>query len=213
MRAITANVHQLERSMGANAYLLDLGDRSAVVDPGLPFGAKAVVSELCDHARLESVTDILLTHYDFDHAGAATYVAQQTGAVIWIAAPDAAVLAGEAGAPTVVRSLMNIFGKAKLPTNVKFIDTQRNSWVIEGVRAIPTPGHTAGHSAFMFDECVMVGDAARVNNDGTLRDFPSVLVSDMARARRSINELEGLRGDWWLPGHGQVARRATEGAA
>jgi glyoxylase-like metal-dependent hydrolase (beta-lactamase superfamily II) len=65
MRELIDSIHHLDGARGANAYLIEAGDRSVVVDTGVPSGAKRLVAEL-EAARIPPITDVVITHYDPD---------------------------------------------------------------------------------------------------------------------------------------------------
>jgi glyoxylase-like metal-dependent hydrolase (beta-lactamase superfamily II) len=76
----------METARAGNAYLLELGDRSVLVDSGLSSSAGKVVAELTA-ARIPRLTDVVLTHYDPDHVGGAATVQSATGATVWLGPP------------------------------------------------------------------------------------------------------------------------------
>jgi len=206
MRKITDSVARLERAQGANGYVITREGRHAVVDPGLPFTAGAVVRELRDAGVLDDVDDILLTHYDLDHAGAAARLAAATGARTWIGAADAQILRGHAGAGTRFRWFLNRLGRPGLGDRTEAVDATGPVEILPGVTGVPTPGHTPGHLAFRFEDCLFIGDAALVRADGSLRQFPGFLVTDRAAARASADLLARSGATWILPGHGSARR-------
>ena len=104
---------QLEKSRGANGYVIPIGDTYAVVDPGMKSGAQAVVAELTAAGILGSVSHVLLTHYDIDHAGAALALTTETGAQLWIGRADADILSGRRPAGTFSRRLTSSIGRTR----------------------------------------------------------------------------------------------------
>ncbi len=81
-----------------------------------------------------------------------------------------------------------------------------------GIRAVHTPGHTAGHLAFLVGErrVLIAGDAA-ANMRKLSTPFP-YFTEDMAEAKRSIAKLAELDFDVACFGHGTVLRGEANAA-
>lgn len=205
MKKLPNGVLQLEKSRGANGYVLPLRDSFAVIDPGMKSGAGGVIAELSDAGVAKDVSHILLTHYDIDHAGAALALVEATGAQLWIGRPDAEILRGQRPAGTFSRRITSSIGRPKLPVEVHFLG--ESPGFLEEVTAIATPGHTPGHHAFVWGKSVFSGDAVMVRDDGTLKQFPRLLITDKPAALASTAVLESLDVQWICPGHGKVTAR------
>jgi glyoxylase-like metal-dependent hydrolase (beta-lactamase superfamily II) len=205
MHELPNGAFQLDNSRGANGYVIPLDRGFAVVDPGMKSGARAVVAEVARAGLTGAVTDVLLTHYDVDHAGAALAVAAENGAKLWIGRADADILAGRRSPGTFARRVLSSMGRPKLPGIVHFLG-ETEGFPGE-IRAVPTPGHTPGHFAFVWRQTVFSGDAAMVRADGTLRQFPALLITDKAQALASTAVLEDLDVQWICPGHGRPVQR------
>jgi hydroxyacylglutathione hydrolase len=222
MHQLTENVFQLDKAAGANAYLVvgvsgvDNGDggagdgdsagvgvgvaRSVLIDTGLGFGAEAVRAEIESARDLPPVTDIVLTHYDPDHAGAAAALQKTLGARVWIGRADAPILRQATKPPTRSRRMMGLFGKPRPPADL--LEIGEESEIIPGLLAIPAPGHTPGHTIYTWRGVVFCGDAARLK-DGRLMQFPSFLISDKVEAVESELLIASLRPRLVCPGHGK----------
>ncbi|MFQ4148415.1 MBL fold metallo-hydrolase [Arthrobacter sp. LAPM80] len=205
MRELESGALQLQKSSGANGYVIPLGSTYAVLDPGMWFGAKAVIGELATAGILGSVGHILLTHYDLDHAGAALALANETGAQLWIGRADADILAGRRPPGSPGRRITSRFMRPKLPDNALYIE--KDARFPDSITAIPTPGHTPGHFAFSWERTIFCGDAARVQPGGDMKEFIPFLNTDRPLARASMQILEALDVDWVCPGHGRVTRK------
>ena len=205
MQKLSNGAFQLSSSRGANGYVLELADGYAVIDPGMKSGARGVIAELAEAGILGAVSHILLTHYDIDHAGAALALAEATGALLWIGRADADILAGRRPAGTLSRKVTSSIGRPRLPGTVHFLGEYPG--FPADVTAIATPGHTPGHHAFVWDGSVFSGDAVMVRRDGTLKQFPRLLITDKAQALDSTTILDALDVRWVCPGHGKVTAR------
>ena len=69
--------------LGNNVYLLESAGTKAIVDPS----CKA--DEICELAGGTDISQILITHYHFDHTGAANALRNMTGAKTYASAVDA----------------------------------------------------------------------------------------------------------------------------
>jgi hydroxyacylglutathione hydrolase len=205
MHELPNGAFKFNKSRGANGYVVPLGDGFAVVDPGMKSGARAVISELADAGFAGAVRHILLTHYDVDHAGAALAVASAVGAPVWIGRADADILAGRRDRGTVFRKLLASVGRPTLPGTVSFLG--ESAGFPQEITAVPTPGHTPGHFAFVWEETVFSGDAAMIRSNGTLKQFPRLLITDSSQALASTAVLQDLDVKWFCPGHGKPVQR------
>ncbi|MDN4598210.1 MBL fold metallo-hydrolase [Leifsonia virtsii] len=206
MREVIEGLYRVEAARAGNAYLFEGGDRSVLVDSGLASGAAKVVAELSG-ARIPRLTDVVLTHYDPDHVGAAAAVQRATGATVWLGAADARILRGEVPPPTRTRrAMMRVgwLGRADLPQLTELPDDAETE-VVPGVVAVPAPGHTPGHHLVRWRGVAFIGDAARLSH-GRLVHFPGFLISDRAQADATLTAIAASRPRLVLPGHGAPGR-------
>ena len=202
MQSVYPGVFRLDRSLGSNGYLVEAGERVAVIDPGLAPGFGRIVRELVEARVFERVTDILITHYDLDHVGVAGRLQAVTDSTVWIGRADAEVLEGTRPAGTAYRRLITRIPVRPFPGRVERLDGEAE--VFPGVRALPTPGHTDGHLAFVRGEVLFAGDAVLGDDRTGFRQFPTFLTTDRAAALRSEEVLRALDARWLCPGHGRV---------
>lgn len=205
MIKLESGAFQLQKSKGANGYVIPMGSSYVIVDPGMALGAKAVIAELDAAGILNEVRHVVLTHGDMDHAGAARMLAAATGGQLWIGRADADILAGRQAPGTLFRKLLSKIMPPKLPETVLYLG--ESPGFPESVSAVPTPGHTPGHFAFVWGRAVFCGDAARVLGDGSLKQFFRPLITDTNKALASTSVLEALDAAWICPGHGKVTKR------
>ncbi|MDQ4504530.1 MBL fold metallo-hydrolase [Sinomonas sp. ASV322] len=207
MESIYPSVYRLQHSAGSNGYVVLDGGRVAVIDPGLPFGADAVLRELRSAALLDKVTDVLVTHSDVDHIGAAPALQAATGARVWLGRDDAGLLDGTRRAATGFRRLLAFWPVSPFEHGLTLLDGGEEPF--PGIKALATPGHTPGHMAFVFREVVFAGDAVLGTPRG-FRQLPGFLTSDRDQALASERLIEGLGARWFCPGHGRL-RELTSG--
>jgi len=194
--------------ISANCYLAIADAHVCLIDPGLSVNLNPVARAL--HAAGRSpydVTDILLTHYDHDHAQSAAEWQRRTGAQVWIGDADADILCRICQPPSPRRRTMAAFmDLPELPENLHRVIGETE--ILPGVRAIPTPGHTNGHLAYVHGLVAYIGDAARAGLDGYLRPGPAPLMTDVAQADRTREEIAGWDVEWYAAGHSAPVRKA-----
>jgi len=125
--------------LGTGTYIIGRGE-TAVIDPGPLDEAhlQALLRELKD----ETVSVILLTHGHADHAPLARPLSEATGAPIVAAVAPTLAQTG----PAVEEALADTHPDQVLKGGERF---QGPGWTL---RALPTPGHTHDHTAFVLEE-------------------------------------------------------------
>ncbi|SNZ05691.1 Glyoxylase, beta-lactamase superfamily II [Natronoarchaeum philippinense] len=200
---IDGAVWQLDLGM-VNAFLVDDGEVT-LVDAGTPRSPDDIRSSMAEIGYEPSDVDrVLITHYDLDHVGGITGL--DLDAPIYVREPDASYVEGSASP-----SLTNRKGLFQRVVGVWLTPPDEPSHRIEdgdsigGFDAHATPGHTAGHTAFVHEGLgiALVGDLVR-GDDGVLSPSPSPMTRSTARNARSIRELAGreLDIDIVAMGHG-----------
>ncbi|WP_435076312.1 MBL fold metallo-hydrolase [Halococcus sp. AFM35] len=175
---------------GVNAYLVE-DDVLTLVDAGTPFDARAIENEIEDagHA-VADVERVLLTHYDFDHAGA---LARLPGldATVRAGAADAAILTGERH-PTLSthKGLLQRVTKPFVRSPNSPVEPIADGEQVGSFTAYHTPGHTPGHTAFVSEEQSVgfLGDLV-FEGGGTLTVSPWLVSYDTDEAEASVRSL------------------------
>jgi glyoxylase-like metal-dependent hydrolase (beta-lactamase superfamily II) len=207
-----------------NAYLVEADDGLTIVDTGMPRKRK---DRLLDAVRASGhgpgdVTSILITHHHVDHMGNLARLARTTGAAVYAPAIDAPIIRGHAAGPPPNRAV--ITGKLLGPILVR-LEPKREPTIVDvevtdgqhldvagGIRAIHTPGHTAGHTSYLMPReggILLVGDAAGARGTKVAPPIEAIFgtfTEDLDEARRSFQKLAALDFDVLLPGHGSVVR-------
>ena len=201
-------VMESSSAWGCNAFLIADAGRVFVVDPGPSFQLNRLARELRAAGRSPyEVTDILLTHYDQDHSRSAAEWRRRTKATVWLGADDAQILrTREVPGPRFRRFMMALLGLAELPEGT--IEMRGEVTIAPGLTALPTPGHTPGHYAFLWHDAALIGDAAVTGPDGELIPFPRrALMTDAVRADATFQMLSGLPVRIFCPGHTPAVER------
>lgn len=213
-----------------NAYLVDVtpGEPRAgfvLVDSGLR-GIGALEIQRAAAARYGSAARpraIVLTHGHFDHAGSAAALAAHWRVPVYVHALELPYVTGRSlyppADPTVGGALAMLSrtfarGGSDLRGCVQVLPEDGTVPPLPGWRAIPTPGHTAGHVSFWneADGVLLAGDALATMNQESwlttvtmrreLRWPPIPLTTDWDAARESVRALAALRPRTVAAGHG-----------
>ncbi|MCS6844735.1 MAG: MBL fold metallo-hydrolase [Caldilineales bacterium] len=161
--------------------------------------------------EIAQVTEVLVTHIHLDHAGAAGWVARESGATVYV---------HYVGAPHLVdprrllASAARIYGDAMgplwgetLPVPAEQVVALKDGDVVlaagHRVTAVDTPGHAYHHMAFVLDGLCFTGDVAAVRLPGSshMRVPTPPPEVDLPLWRRSLERLAALRPDQLLLTH------------
>jgi glyoxylase-like metal-dependent hydrolase (beta-lactamase superfamily II) len=197
---VTEHVYRIGAG-ACSVFLIVLADGLTLIDAGFP-GTMALVDEAVRSLgrRPEEIRDILVTHCHPDHAGGLAEVKQATGAEAWMHPADAELVrVGTAFRPwKTAPGLRNrIFARLVIqrsPNSFEPVVVEREALpgetigVAGGIATLGTPGHTAGHLAFLWpgDAGVLfVGDAANHRR----RLEPATIYEDLAQGLESLRML------------------------
>jgi hydroxyacylglutathione hydrolase len=203
----------LSDPLDCHVYLVDGGDELALIDTGVGRSTEMLVDAI-EAAGLDpnKLRHILLTHGHGDHVGGAAAIKERF--------PRAQVAASALLAPLIARG-----DESRLCVD----RTRQGGWFPEeplracGVdcalrdgseirvgdarlTVIETPGHCAGHIAFLLEHgsrrSLFSGDAVFVGGEMLLLAIPDANVQDQIA---SLRKLRGLDVDALYPGHGRVS--------
>lgn len=207
---------------GVNAYILDTGgDGLVLIDTGSPvlFHPQRLRRAVRSSGwAITDVSDVLITHQHIDHAGGLARLAEWTNARIRVHPADAAEIeAGAKARPGIGRdAFTRLVGRAArlrrvgpAPVHVYLVDGDHLGG---GIEVVHTPGHTAGHCAFLWEAhggVLFCGDAF-ANWRGRLGHPP--VAEDWGEAHASIRRLAELDYAVVAFGHGPVLREAARAA-
>lgn len=223
-----------------NWYLAADGRGVLILDAGVPRDWERLLDALgAIGATPRDVRAVLLTHAHADHIGIAERARTALGVPVLAPAGDERLLRHPiAGMRSERPPLLYARHPAMLRAYAEFarggaLRPQRvRAWTPVGEQAlaglpgdpvaVPTPGHTPGHTAYLLgaQRAVISGDAIVTLDPYTGRTGPRLVARgatwNSADARRSALAIGALDADLLAPGHGDVARgpvAATAAAA
>ena len=198
MREITRDggyrVYVLQSTRGAYAYFVD-GKQAILVDTSFPGRGPDIFKEL--GGMVKRLSDIVITHYDVDHIGSLKWIADRTGARVWLPVGDAPYILGQKPRPGLKRIMAGIM-QVERPGTHEMLEPGGRVGPLE---AVASPGHTPGHMAYRGLGCLFVGDAMATRL-GAPAPTPRILATDPnAMQATMIALIAGFEG-WILPAHG-----------
>jgi glyoxylase-like metal-dependent hydrolase (beta-lactamase superfamily II) len=161
--------------------------------------------------ELSQISDILVTHIHLDHAGAAGWLARESGATVHahhIGAPhlvDPTRLLASAG--RIYGDQMGPLWGETVAVPAGQMHPLQNGDVIEAaglhLQAVDTPGHAYHHIAYLLDGLCFTGDVAGVRLPGQIHvrlPTPPPEI-DLPAWRASLAHLRSINPDQLLPTH------------
>jgi glyoxylase-like metal-dependent hydrolase (beta-lactamase superfamily II) len=212
-----------------NAYSVEDEDGLVLIDTGLPQRAPRVIAALRELDRSPSdVKVILITHHHSDHVGSLADLVTLTGATVYVHPADRPIVRGDRQPPgpnpaklsgrTLGPLIMRLRNSRADPARVdhELVDGQDLD-LAGGIRAIHTPGHTAGQTSFLWNRhggVLIAGDAAGARGRRVAPPIGALFgmfTEDIEEARRSFRKLADLEFEVAVFGHGNPIReRASE---
>jgi len=198
------------------AYLIEVGNERILVDTGLHPRAVAdprshydrpeifdlfaleLERDISEHVDADTITQVVLTHLHFDHAGGLSLLPTSIPAIVqrreWDAGQDPAAVARNAYFP---RDYL------KEEREIVLVDGDHDLLGDGSIQLLLTPGHTPGHQSVRLGGNLILGaDVAYFASGLDDHRFP-IYGDDFAEQGRSADRLRGLRdaGARVIPGH------------
>jgi glyoxylase-like metal-dependent hydrolase (beta-lactamase superfamily II) len=198
-----------------NAFVI-AAPEPVLVDCGTPKAGPRVRRAIERVAGREPLRHILVTHHHVDHVGPLAELAAED-VTVWAHALDARVVRGDVpAARPASRSGIERFGVKAIerlgptmkPARVdREISDGEQIPIGDGFIAYHTPGHTSGHTSFLYPSkrVLFVGDAA-ANMFGKLGPPFGLYSEDHAAVGASIAKVAALDFDVACFGHGRVLK-------
>ena len=171
-------------SFEVRSFVASGPDGLLLVDVGPPGNVDRISRAIEDiGAAWADVTDIVLTHRHFDHAGGLAEVTDRARrARVWSGAGDRSAIASE--------SRLEVL-------------TAVSGQLVGGLRVIETPGHTAGHLSLVDDDAslLLIGDLIGIH-EGALTFGPPSSTADLDLNVRMLRRAIEIELDRVLFSHG-----------
>jgi glyoxylase-like metal-dependent hydrolase (beta-lactamase superfamily II) len=222
---VAAGVHRLSNGV-ANFYLIHESGKLVLVDAGAPKDWALFTRAAREIGKVAGDLDaVLLTHAHTDHTGFAEKARSTAGARVWIHEQDVQMArtgkVGPRDGKTSAYLLRGAFWRTGLILGMrgatKIIPIQEVSAFSEGEvldvpgspKVVHAPGHTDGSAAILLEDrgILFSGDVLCTHNAYTGRVGPQIMPSglnaDTPQALASLANLNGIKADVLLPGHGE----------
>ena len=177
----TLDLNFLDCKLAIASYLIPYADGLILIESG-PGSTQAQLERnlLSLGYKLEQITHLFLTHIHLDHAGAAGWLAERTGATVFVHSRGAPHMIDPsrllASAARIYQEKMNELWGDFLPVPEQQLviltdgdGVQAGSFAI---RALDTPGHANHHLAYLLDDICFSGDVGGVRiQTGAVRNL------------------------------------------
>lgn len=217
MKEVVPNVFRLEGLQRSNVYLLQFGEKLALIDSGMAADAEQIVEEIQEGGHEpEQIQGILITHAHMDHAGSAPILAQRYAVDIYAHEQEVPYLQKTEPMPYtswLKRLLFWLGGKTVMKSSPCPVDYQlRDGDVIEdlgGLQVIHTPGHTPGSMSLYLPESKVIfcGDLMfnmhPITGKGGLRLSIPLVTVDRTQVLHSVRQLASMDVKVLCAGHGE----------
>jgi glyoxylase-like metal-dependent hydrolase (beta-lactamase superfamily II) len=199
-----------------NLYLIEEPHQLSVIDTGFATsGPRRVLEAIAAIGRQpRDLAFILITHADPDHTGGAAELALKTGAHVAAGTIESKMI--EIGKPgrelkggALLKLMFNLIGGPTPRVMVNHrVDDGGSLPVLGELRAIASPGHTPGHTAWFAPKTgvLFAGDAVR-SVKGKLDFSPAPVHWDHATGTQSMQRLLALPARMVYCGHGTPVAR------
>ncbi|MEU4014575.1 MBL fold metallo-hydrolase [Microbacterium sp. NPDC028030] len=197
-----------------HAYLLTSGREAVLIDTGAGRAPEQLLARVRTALEGRTLMGVLVTHGHVDHSGGTADLAGELGAPVFASALTAqwlAVADEEAiGLPEARRT--GVYPADQVLHAVAGVEVaERIAVGSVVVHAVPTPGHSADHTAYLAElpsgRALFSGDLVFAQGRTAVLDTPDTDEVAYLRSLRAVDELGVAQ---LFPGHGAVALSAGD---
>ena len=199
----------ISEAYDSTVYLLDLGSELALIDAGCGIDPVPTVENIERHGYDPArITHILLTHCHADHAGAAGFWRERTGAKVAASQDEAGFLElADEQELGLVRaradgSYPSDYRLRACPVDMRLAHEQQVTVGGATLTALHVPGHSRGSICYLAEidgrRCLFSGDVVFCGGWISLLNCPGSSLEDYGKY---ISRLADLRVEALLPGH------------
>ena len=182
----------------ANLYRIPLEEGYFLVDAGLPWEARRLLSLLQEPPKL-----LFLTHHHLDHAGGARALWERYGVPVFAHPQEWPYLTGEKPRPPLPIPLLGRrLANLAPPLPKEALVPAEEGMELFGWRVVHLPGHTLGQVGLLREGVLVAGDALRG------RGLPPRFINeDHALAQKTVRKILDLGVERIHIGHGRPLSR------
>lgn len=184
----------------SNIFVIS-GEKPSVIDTGTGMNKNHVLNQIAEYVDLSSISQIILTHEHFDHAGGVKQLFEATNEKATVIAHKDAATKIEKGESMFARLLGGTM--PKMPVDQKLSGGETLQIGNKDFEVIHTPGHTPGCICLYNKETktLFSGDTVFANGSFGRTDFPG---GNSAELKESIKQLSKLDVERLYPGHEMI---------
>jgi len=153
---LSEKVWRLDSTKGNAAYLILTTDGYTLIDTGLFTARHEIIKEL-NSLNVTHLSKILLTHHDVDHIGNMSLLQRKYHCPVYVNFLDMPYIHGEKRRKS-TKAVFDFFVKTDTSASLSLLESANFS----DITVIHTPGHTPGHSCFIFEDFLFAGDLFRL---------------------------------------------------
>ena len=188
-------------------WLVQEEDGVTLVDAGMPFMAKGILSHL-EQLKLGELKQIVLTHGHSDHVGAIKQILEQKQVPVYAHTIEIPYMEGDQIYPRRKKAEKNVVKGLARPLPQ---DEHGALAPIDGLQPYLTPGHSPGHVVYYHeqDRVLLAGDLFTSKAGKLNRPMP-MFTADMAEAVKSSVIVRELRPTHLEVCHGKPVKNPEE---
>ncbi|MDR0312750.1 MAG: MBL fold metallo-hydrolase [Treponema sp.] len=197
---LSEKVQRLDSTKESAAYLIQTHDGYTLIDTSYAQCGPAILDELT-RINVKELRRILLTHHDIDHIGNMSLLQRHFRCPVYINSLELPYIQGKLRRSG-VKGLVDRFIKTDISAELSSLENAE----FDDIVVLHTPGHTPGHSCFLFQGFLFSGDLFRLPH---LRLIPSRkrMNWNTEALMESLRRTIALPFEWVCPAHYQPSLR------